>query len=122
MDRTMSDMHPVVNEGDNHDRQSIVESEATPTTATTDQVLISALLEDRRAMQANLNMLMRLVEWSHTSGAESVRVSSHGEPKPTKFAEATNDIEAFLTTFEWLMTAHHVDTTQWAYSTFWPHS
>ena len=66
-------------------------------------------------MQASLDTLMRLVEQSHTPGAESARVSSHGELKLTKFSEATDDIEAYLTMFERLVTAHHVDTTQWAY-------
>ena len=33
----------------------------------------------------------------------------------TKFSESTDNIEAYLTTFERLMTAHYVDTARWAY-------
>ena len=86
---------------------------APPTTAAADQVLMRTLLEDRRAMQANLDVLTRLVERSHTPAVD--RRSSPGELKLTKFSETTDDIEAYLTTFERLMTAHHVDTAQWAY-------
>ena len=84
-----------------------------------DRELIQLLLEDRRAMQASLDALTRLAERSHTLGEDTegttARRTHHSEPKLTKFCEASDDVEAYLTTFERLMGAHEVDTTRWAY-------
>ena len=68
-------------EAESNGRQGTAESEDAPTTPTADQVLIRALLEYRRTMQASLDTLVRLVEPSHTPVVESARVSSHGELK-----------------------------------------
>ena len=95
----------------------------TPTGATTtaatgvaDRELIDALMEDRTALQAHVETLIRVVEHSRSRDEEALAArTAPNEPKLTRFSEATNDIEAYLTTFERLMTAHHVDTGRWAY-------
>ena len=89
----------------------------TPTGATTtaatgvaDRELINALMEDRRALQAHVEALVRVVEHSRSRDEEALAArTAPKEPKLTRFSEATDDIEAYLTTFERLMTAHHVD-------------
>ena len=90
------DLDVVEQEADINVRRGIVKSEASPRTPTADHVQIRTLLVDRRAMQANLDTFMRLVEQSHTPVVENARVSSHGELKRTKFSEATDVIEAYL--------------------------
>ena len=83
--------------------------------------LIQRLLEDRRTMQATLNALISLVERSQPLGgttASGTRPDSgarRGSSKPvlTKFSKATDDIEAYLTTFERIMVAHEIDGGQW---------
>ncbi len=83
-----------------------------------DRELIQSLLEDRRAGQPRcLNKTSGA--FTHTLGEDTegttARRTHHSEPKLTKFCEASDDVEAYLTTFERLMGAHEVDTTRWAY-------
>ena len=78
------------------------------------------LMANSRAMQAGLEALTRLVERAHAPGPEieseeSTRRSHVRDLKLTKFSEATDDIEAYLTTFERLATIYEVDITRWAY-------
>ena len=80
-----------------------------------DRVLIRTLLADRQAMQESLNTLVRLVQRTHTADGDPAGRTNPKDPKLTKFSESTDDIEAYLTTFERLMTAHNVDTARWAY-------
>ena len=80
-----------------------------------DRALIRTLLADRQAMQESLNTLVRLVQRTHTADGDPAGRTNPKDPKLTKFSESTDDIEAYLTTFERLMTAHNVDTARWAY-------
>ncbi len=77
-----------------------------------------ALAEERRRQEEQMHLLMRLVEGT----TERLRVAETGpgaaspdeKVKLTRLTES-DDVEAYLTTFERLMQAHGVDATRWAY-------
>ena len=87
------------------------------------QTVLSALLEDRRAMQANINALMRTVE-ERTARPEAV-VECTGNPGVTRGSNeadvklqrltSNDDVEAYLVTFERLMSVYEVPRNRWAY-------
>ena len=102
------------------DRESTASTEGGATTeaapATSD--LIQLLMEDRRAMQANMEALMRVVERTHATEAEPVRTTASrpkvADLKLSKLTES-DDIEAYLATFERMMEAYEVEERRWAF-------
>ena len=95
------------------------------TLGATNEDLIRSLMEDRRAMQAHMESLMRIVERSHSreesrSGGDAMLSSATtgrrnlSELKLTKLAD-NDDIEAYLTTFERLAGGFGIEKERWAY-------
>ena len=81
------------------------------------QNVIASLLEDRKAMQANVDRLLKVV----ADQADRIRDADgggdrtgEGDIKLQKLAES-DDIEAYLTTFERVMRAYNVKAERWVY-------
>jgi predicted aspartyl protease len=86
------------------------------------QGVIASLLEDRRAMQENVERLLRVVTDQAASGRDrgtggdpvARDRTSESDIKLQKLTES-DDVEAFLTTFERIMRAYHVPEVRWVY-------
>ena len=87
------------------------------------QNVVTTLLEDRRAMQANIEALMRIVEERTARSGATVepterpvvtRGSNEAEVKLQRLTN-TDDMEAYLITFERLMSVYEVPQNRWAY-------
>ena len=87
------------------------------------QMILSALLEDRRAMQASIDTLMRTVEEKtampeaiveHTGRPGVTRGSNEADVKLQRLTN-NNDVKAYLVTFERLMIVYEVPQNRWAY-------
>ena len=87
------------------------------------QNVVTALLEDRRAMQANIEALMRTVEERTARSGATVEptdrpvVTRGSNEAELKLQRLTNndDVEAYLVTFERLMSMYEVPQNHWAY-------
>ena len=76
--------------------------------------IIRLLMEDKRRQEEQMERLMRMLESTHTSTTTVVAASppSRDEPRVAKLTES-DDIEAYLTTFERQMTAFDVSRAKW---------
>ena len=74
---------------------------------------------ERAEMRERLERLMGVVEHSHRgevgSLASGERATSDRDPLKLSRLTEDDDIEAFLTTFERMMTAYSVDPARWAF-------
>ena len=77
--------------------------------------MVAMLLEDRRAMQANVTSLLGAIKTMGRTRREMTELSrSENDIKLQKLTESDN-IEAFLTTFERMMLAYEIGQERWAY-------
>ena len=61
-----------------------------------------------------MQLLRKMVEGSHRREEVPARMTGENKVKLSKFTEA-DDVEAYLTTFERMMTAYEVDRARWAF-------
>jgi len=72
---------------------------------------------ERAEMRERLERLVGVVEHSHREDVGSLASAERTTADPLKLTRLTeeDDIEAFLTTFERMMTAYRVDPARWAF-------
>ena len=74
--------------------------------------------EERRRrdeeVRQQMQLLREMVEGSHRRELPARMTGENDKVKLSKFSE-TDDVEAYLTTFERMMTAYEVDRARWAF-------